>query len=988
VNRALAFLLWGTRATFLVLAIFILAYSNTIAKAQNVETGAVDMPEYSGEDAATTVDTVSAGSWTEDKKVTSVGKAAARAREFLNWTLSIEEAGFSSSTSNSPQALLKLWSAVRNIVVFLYVGIIIIIAFGLILHLNWAEKSRRTLVSLIIVFALTFFSFSAEILTIRMVDKLQNSFFSIHKSGEVGLTADQKHLRAEDLLTVAFNYQSFTGYRKVGVKYEEAIDSHLRLVKATTYTNYAIAFLLILRIIILWGLVIFSPFVLPFFVFQVTKKVAIVWVREFFRWLFLGPLFALFLTAIPYIWQKTTVNVSQVYPGQNAKESGIPIEINTNILRDKRSGQTTGNVYQSGTNLLLTPPKNTNLSLTHQDVISNGNNLTETDTYARYIIALMMIWGAILLPFLLLRIISSFTVEIGKSISNVWNKSAAQQYISSVQTKISPPPTKPISPRPGPGIYKDYREKITSTTIPAVLKDRSKLIRDKTSISYIMGLTGLRQAAPQAMEFLSENKKTLADLSKLEQNNQELNVANELLNKLAKPEAAKDKIEADKLAGIKQAIADKELTGDELAKSVRSALDKDTSKISNEDALEQTKEDILKNAIEQFHSQTQVKNGLRDKLTSQANTNEFAKNALVALDKLSELRSALSQDKLSHEQRQQITNQIVSVNHPEMADSETTQSQFAALKSVLETGERLSDPHATAINKQIQAITNTYYKENPQMKQKTQQNTATNYLNSLNTIRQAIATRTDHGAQLAIRAIDKITAALGNQTELLNNIKANGLKLVAINALKIKNIDKLDQQEKEEFTALKDQIDQGITNQDQRFNEYQKSTEDVIEQSKDLDQVGADNTDDLRTLLVADEDFARVKKMWEGYYSNAQVPISQEIKTRADWITKEKSAMQKALDGLLSSDPAERESALKSVGKILPFVLIGKYKNSEVAKYLLAKFDAADTVYKQITNKKEENEEDLVLVKKTTQTDRNKNVMTLDEPETSKPTPN
>lgn len=987
-NRALTFLSWGARAAVLALAFFVLTGSATIAKAQNVGAGAVDVPESSDEDTTTTVSAAAAGSWVEDKKVTSVGKAAARAREFLNWTLSIEEAGFSSSTSNSPQALLKLWSAVRNIVVFLYVGIIIVIAFGLILHLNWAEKSRRTLVSLIIVFALTFFSFSAEILTIRMVDKLQNSFFSIHKSGEAGLTADQKHLRAEDLLTVAFSYQSFTGYRKAGVKYDEAVNTHLQLVKATTYTNYAIAFLLILRIIILWGLVIFSPFVLPFFVFQVTKKVAIVWVREFFRWLFLGPLFALFLTAIPYIWQKTTVNVSQVYPGQNAKESGIPIEINTNILRDNRSGQTAGNVYQSGTNLLLTPPKNTNLSLTDQDTINNGNNLTETDTYARYIIALMMIWGAILLPFLLLRIVSGFTVEISKGISNVWNKSAAQQYISSVQTKISSPPTRPVSPRPGPGIYKDYREKITSTTVPAILKDRSRLIKDKTSTSYIVGLTGLRQAAPQAMEFLSENKKSLADLSKLEQNNQELNVANELLDKLAKPETVKDKIEADKFAGIKQAIADKELTGDELAKSVRSALDKDTSKISNEDALEQAKEGALRNAVEQFHSQTQVKNGLRDKLTSQANTNEFAKNALGALDKLSELRSSLSQDKLSREQRQQIESQIVSVNHPEMAGDETTRSQFAALKSVLDTGERLSDPHATAINKQIQAITNTYYKENPQIKQKAQQNTAINYLNSLSAIRQAIAEKTDSGAQLAVRAIDKITAALGDQTELLNNIKTNGLKSVATNALKIKNLDKLDQQEKEEFTALKDQVDQGVTSQDPRFTGYQKSTEDVIEQSNNLDQVGADNTDDLRTLLAADDDFAQVKKMWEDYYTSAPVPISQEIKTRADWIAKEKSAMQKALDGLLSANPAERESALKSVGKILPFVLMGKYKNSEVAKYLLAKFDAADTVYKQITGKKEENEEDLVLVKKTAQTDQNKNVMTLDEPESPKPTPN
>lgn len=978
-NKALAFLSWTGRVVVLAFAIIAFVGSSKIAQAQNMGAGSATV---SG--TTTTVNAVASGTWTEDIEVTSVGKAAARAREFLNWTLSIREAGFSSDTSGSPQALLKLWSAVRNIVVFLYIGIIIVIAFGLILHLGWAEKSRRTLVSLIIVFALTFFSFSAEVLTIRMTDKLQESFFSIHKSGQSGLTADQKHLRAEDLLTVAFNYQAFTGYRKAGVKYDESVSTHLRLVKATTYTNYAIAFLLILRIIILWGLVIFSPFILPFFVFQVTKKVAIVWIREFFRWLFLGPLFALFLTAVPYIWQKTSVNVANTYVGQNAHESGVPIEINTNVLRGRGTEQTANNVYQSGTNLLLTPPKNTNLSLTDQDVVTNGNNLTETDTYARYIIALMMIWGAILLPFLLLRIISGFSVEIGKSVSNIWNKSAAQQYINSVQTKISPAPIRP-SPRPGPGIYKDYREKTTTTTVPAILKDRSRLIKDHTSTSYIMGLTGMKQAAPQAMEFLSANKRSLADLSKLEQSDQELKVANELLDKLAKPEMVKDKTEADKLAGIKQAIADKELTGDELARAVQSALARDTSKISNENALEQAKENALRNAVEQFYSQTQVQNGLRQKLSIQADTNELARNALSALDQIGSLRSALSQDKLSGEQKREIENQIVAVKHPEMATDTKARSQFAALKSVLETGERLSDPHAIAINKQIQSIANTYYRQNPEAREKAQQDTAISYLNSLNAIRQAIASKTDSGAQAAVRAIDKITAKLGDQTALLGNIKTNGLKIVATNALKTKDLDKLEQGEKEEFTALKGQVDQGIASQDPRFTSYQKSTEDVIEQSKDLGQTGAGNIEDLRTLMGADEDFAQVKKMWEQYYSSAPVPIDQKIKTRADWIAREKSMMQEALDGLLSADATERENALKNIGKILPFVLMGKYKNSEIAKYLLAKFDAADTVYKQTTEKKEENEEDLVLVKKQTLSDKNDQTMTLDEPGQAKP---
>jgi hypothetical protein len=342
------------------------------------------------------------------------------------------------------------------------------------------------------------------------------------------------------------------------------------------------------------------------------------------------------------------------------------------------------------------------------------------------------------------------------------------------------------------------------------------------------------------------------------------------------------------------------------------------------------------------------------------------------------LRSALSQDKLSQQQKQQIESQIVAVRHPETIQDAVSRSQFEALKGVLEAGERLGDPHTLAINEQIGAIASSFYKQNPQLREKAQQNSAINYLNSLNAIKQALTSKGSASAQLATRAIEKIMSAIGDQTAVLNNIKTNGLKLISSNALKIKNLDKLEGQEKEEFSALNDEIQQGVSDQDSRFSSFQKSTEDVIEQSKDLDQIGANSLDDLRTLLGSDEDFAQVKKMWEEYYSSAPVPVDEATKTRADWIAKEKAAMQKALEGLLSENAADRENALKGIGKILPFVLMGKYKNSEVAKYLLAKFDAADTVYKGITEKKEENEDDLVAVKRT-QSDSQKKTMALDD---------
>ncbi len=947
-----------------------------MAKAQSTGNVGAGATPVSTPAASSTV-SAQPGEWVEDTEVTTTGKSAARAREFLNWSLAIKEAGFSSSTSGSPQALLKLWQAVRNIVSFLYLGIIIIIAFGLILHLDWAEKSRRALVSLIIVFALTFLSFSAEVLTIRLTDKVEQTFFTIHKASNTALTADQKHLKAEDLLTVSFSYQSFTGYRRVGPKYDEAVKNHLSLIKITTATNYAIGLLIVLRIIILWGLVIFSPFVLPFFVFNLTKKVAIIWVREFFRWLFLGPLFALFITAVPYIWQKTEIDVSGVYPGQKAQKSGIPIEINTGILRDN-NGATSDNVYQSGTNVLLTPPKNTNMSPTIQDVISNGNNLTETDTYSRYIIAILMLWSAILLPFLLLRIAMGFSVEIGKGISNVWNKSSAQQYLSSINVKgAPPPPTGPVKPGPSSVILKQLRE------IPQDAKGSSPLFGQKMhsfdkqfSATNIFAQTGLKQQAPQAFETIIKEKIGLEDLAKLEQKDQDVKAAGTVFDKIAYPEKIQDKIEAAKYANIKQAIADQDLTGNETARSLKNAVAHDTGRLSRTNALDEIKESALKNLLESLSSSQENSSSLKNRLSAQAGSNELARNALAGMDSLNSLRHLANQDHLNQDERQQISREVVSLRHPELIEDVNKRNQYGALKNVLTTGAHLGDAESKQLWQKIRDISIMAYKDLEDLKQKSFQTVANNYITSLSEARQALTEKPQsQSTQLAISAIDKMLSAIGDQNAALQNIKENGLRVFFGSANKLQDLDKLNEQEREEFTALKNETAVG----DPKLQNLQKSTQEVIEEAGNSDQIEAESTDELRDMLSTDEELKRLQSMWEEYYMGAPVPLSEQIKTRTDWVSKEKQLMETTLQGLLSSDQTKRDQAIKDIGQILPFVVMGKYKSSQIAKYLLAKLDGADAALNALNKSDSENEEDLVAVKRNSQSEAEQKHLSLEE---------
>jgi len=78
--------------------------------------------------------------------------------------------------------------------------------------------------------------------------------------------------------------------------------------------NLLIAFIFILRIVILWILLIFSPFLLILAIFLFSRSLFKTWAWVYLRWTILGPLLAMGLGIIVYIWQI----------------SGIPIQSLTN----------------------------------------------------------------------------------------------------------------------------------------------------------------------------------------------------------------------------------------------------------------------------------------------------------------------------------------------------------------------------------------------------------------------------------------------------------------------------------------------------------------------------------------------------------------------------------------------------------------------------------------------------------------------------------
>jgi len=252
------------------------------------------------------------------------------------------------------------------------------------------------------------------------------------------------------------------------------------------------------------------------------------------------------------------------------------------------------------------------------------------------------------------------------------------------------------------------------------------------------------------------------------------------------------------------------------------------------------------------------------------------------------------------------------------------------------------------------------------------QNFQKTYNTTTNNFHDYLAQRQDQKAGLALRALDKVK-------ESTKTAAATGdTKPMTLTLSKINHPEKLEAAERAEYGALKEEIALGVKRGDNNLTDLQSNL-DRISMITGKDQAFlSDGEENLPTDIVqlekavkGDADYAHTKELWKEHYRKAQVPLSSTIRTRADWLKKEKETLQTDLTDFLSTDTGKREQALKRIEKILPFILMGDYKASEIATYLLAKYEAAEEVQKEITAKPQENEEDLVHVEPKKEAEQN-----------------
>jgi len=479
------------------------------------------------------------GTWVSDSDVTFVGKVGARAGSFLDWTLQNYNWSFVSSGQNP---LTSFWATIRNIVYAFIAIFVLITAFILIVTRGRNITVMRFIPRFILIVLLVTFSFALAQFLYQIVDIIQGFFLKNPDGISAGA---HPYIWQGNLLYIGFDYQNFLGYRIYGSAFDESAFISLLLVKLTAVTYYVMVGILLLRKIILWFFIIISPIFPLLLLYAPIRNTAKIWIGEFFRWLFYAPIFAILLSGLVHIWI-----------------SGIPLKFN--FVPGKV-------VYPTAINILLGGPSQP-LSLT--------NSVNNSDTFAQYIVALLMLWVIIILPFLLLQIFLDYmnTISIGE---NVWVKQLATTGSSFMGRgrNVGPEPQPPLSSQPA-GMARNipFTAKIEIPETRA--RDISSNIFSQTS-SQMANLHSI-QSSSEILRLTNLTVPTMRDIAKYETSamssdisrHAEIARVHETLERIANPSVISTPIEKQRYTTVKEKLVQEGQKGNYLASTILSAAEK------------------------------------------------------------------------------------------------------------------------------------------------------------------------------------------------------------------------------------------------------------------------------------------------------------------------------------------------------------------------------------------------------------------------------
>lgn len=818
--------------------------------------------------------------WVKDPEITALGKAGERSRQFLNWVLTHR------SIDNHP-VILSVWNTSRNITYFLLILVVVIMGLGIIIGRKYNYFTKIEIWPLILKIGLLFLfaTFSALIvlLVIQLSDTLMLFFTETMKVNKLFNIFFIKNPTGITINDSEQSYLGFQGCSNLNVDILESLRTSKFLINLTNMTYYFIGIMFIIRKIVLWFLLIVSPFLAILIPFIMIRNTGWIWIGVFFQWVFYGPLFTLFLGAMATIWNAS---------------SHIPYNFDFS-----RTFSLDGFIYQTATNIFYGGPG---------QKLGFMNSANYVDTFAEYIIALVMLWIAVILPWLLLRIFRDYCCEGIYAMKNI---------LYSIYDQLRGGPQSP-SPMLPPSL---------TSAIGQALKIPREV---ETSVKVKLETTEqIRQATTeQVVRSLDIHVSKLTDVANFETNKTSQETIRRNLEYLANPTKAETPTERQRFMNIRTELFNRAIKEDRVAKQVLSSVSTST--------------------VEKIQKQKEI-------LQSMPQSESLAKIASIQVQ--------IPQEKVVTTMSS-IFNTVTTDNNFMNQISQTTQQPVNQVQSVINAfTNNLSQP-ATNIITNITKQTN-IPKENVV---KILGNIISSF-QLLNTINNS-AQKGQISEEKIVRIVDNLPSIMihniANQTQLteteIKNVVSNIIKNINESPETIiNNVTNNTAVTKEKVSQVFKTIHDNLVSTKEiisKISEKEKVSEDqvlkLIETQQPLLLKSEKNIEQTVTIpsTISIEDYEQVKKMWIKQYEKGEVPLTENITSREQWVDQDIVFITNTMNKLLSSDVQLKQEGLDDLGYILPIFLINNLKGDELVVYLKAKLEAAKTT-KEMFDKEKEIEE-------------------------------
>lgn len=801
--------------------------------------------------------------WVIDPEVTFIGKNAARAGLFLDWTLKNYNwvcvnrvTDRQCDDTNNPIA--KYWSLiVLYIVVPLLFIVILATSIVIIITRGKSLTIMKFIPRFIAVVLLIVFSYSLLQFFYQFTDLIQGFFLR----SNIANPCPPDCISQKDLLYVGWDYRTFIGLRLLGDQYAESAFISLLLTKLTALTYFVMVFLLLVRKIILWFFIIVSPIFPILLLYYPVRNTAKIWIGEFFRWLLYAPLFAIFLNGLVYLWKNS-----------------IPLVFaNANINNPSQI------VFPTAVNILLGGPR---------QFVTPTNSVNLIETFALYVVSLIMLWIVILLPWILLQIFLDYASNFAPG------DTAVMKTLVNMATTNKQPPAgggggsaqnpggaaialpfakkfsipKDLGPAPA-GMAKELNvEKLTAanyaqpTSIPMAQVNSATVNAEVISVANVKVPT-MRDIAKYDAALTSSDVNKQQEVSRITQT----------LEKIANPVAVTNTVEREKYVEIHDKISTNNEKGNLVANSIMNAASI-TSKKNAQVSNSQMRETLKQMANPALSSSTN-----RDKMTKLNSMLVKESQGAKTTEKSQLAQSILSvTDKTSDKEIEKIKNQLTNTSSTHLSKSvnSAVQTQAQSSKSIKSVLQQMANPGSVAHTADKQSVT--------------------------------------------------------KLKETLQKASAQGNEL-ASSILKVS-----DKTSVQEIEALQ-----------QKIQEAQAKGEPVAAEVAALAQKTAALPSTNRVQNVSKEDFQAVRDMWKENYKNLEVPQGM-AGTRSEWIKDDIASIDETIGLLTSTDEEKVKEGMEQVSNILPFLMVGGFSQNEIVSYLQAKQDAAKDVSKTLDIEEED----------------------------------